>query len=70
LRTLLLAREDEMATQARLYGQQFGMFPGIVAEVIAQIGLGTPPTTEERLIIHNNFHAAVEQIRRMLGEND
>lgn len=64
LRTLLLVREDGMADHFRLAAQQFGMFPFIVAEVIASAGLGTPHTEQERLLIRNNFIEGMNELRR------
>lgn len=58
-RTRLLAalveREDAMKDQLFLAGAQFGLFAPIVAEVVATIGLGTPPSDEERAMIHATY---------------
>ena len=62
LRAMLVTREDLMADHLRLAAQQFGLMPQIVAEVVAQLGLGTQPTEEERALIHQNFVALMEQI--------
>lgn len=65
LRTLLLVREDGMADHLRLAAQQFGMYPEIVAEVMAEVGLGTPVSDEARMLIRNNF---VTLMRRLQSE--
>jgi hypothetical protein len=62
LKALLLAREDNMADHLRLAGAQFGLFPELVAAVIADLGLGTLPTDEERIIIRNNFIAKMREL--------
>lgn len=74
LRAMLVTREDLMADHLRLAAQQFGLMPQIVAEVVAQLGLGTPLSEEERLLVHQNFVTLMEQIaaerRRLEGEGD
>jgi hypothetical protein len=42
IQAALVEREDQVADFLRLAGQQFGLFPQIVAEVLSQTGLGTP----------------------------
>lgn len=68
LRAHLITREDQMAGIFFLAAQQFGMFPQIVAEVIAEAGLGTPPSEEEREIIRRNFTNLMEQIQQAWRE--
>jgi hypothetical protein len=58
----LVNREEQMAGVLHLAGQQFGLFPQIVAEVLAEVGMGAPKTTEERVMIHSSFHILMEQI--------
>lgn len=58
----LLAREDNVATVLSLAGQQFALYPEIVAEVLAMAGLGTPPDAATRALIHSNYHAAVQKL--------
>jgi len=70
LKQALMDREDNIADMLRLAGAQYGTFPQIVAEVLCQVGLGTPPTTEERAMIHNQFHAVIEELRRQFGVGD
>lgn len=64
LHAALVAREDNMADMLRLAGQQFGAAPFAVAEVIAQVGLGTTPSEEERALIRASFIAGMEDLRR------
>jgi hypothetical protein len=60
----LVAREDNMRDVMFMAGQQFGLFPQIVAEVLAEVGLGTPKSDEERLMIRASFNQLMEQLRR------
>lgn len=64
----LMAREDNMADILRLAGAQFGMYPFIVAEVLRQVGIGTPMSEEEQTMIHEAYvagmNALMEQQRR------
>lgn len=64
LRAALLNREDAMAEVMFLAGMQFGLFPQIVAEVLAEVGLGTPKTSEEREMIRRSFVNLMEAVRR------
>lgn len=64
LTTALLAREDEVADRLRLIGAQFGMFPQIVAEALAEVGLGTPLSPEERALVHSQFHLLMTQLQQ------
>lgn len=59
----LIDRENNMADMLRLAGQQFGLYPEIVAEVLASVGMGTQPSPEERQLIRNNFVALMERLR-------
>lgn len=61
--TALMAREDIMVSALHMAGIQFGMMPGIVAEVLASIGIGTPPTDDERLLIRRNFIDTINSLR-------
>lgn len=58
----LVAREQAMADVLRQAGMQFGMYPQIVAEVLAQVEMGEPITTQQRALIHSQFHLLMEQI--------
>jgi hypothetical protein len=55
LKAALLEREDAQADLLRTAGGQFGLFPEIVAEVITEIGIGTPPDEVTREFIRSNF---------------
>lgn len=60
----LVNREDAMAEVMFLAGMQFGLFPQIVAEVLAEVGLGTPKSEDEREMIRHSFTNLMEQLRR------
>ena len=60
----LVQREDAIVELLHLAGAQFGLFPQIVAEVLAQVGLGTPKTDAEREMIRRQFVELMEQIQR------
>ena len=57
----LVDREQAMADTLRQAGMQFGLFPQIVAEVLAQVEMGEPIPTVERSMIHSQFHLLMEQ---------
>lgn len=48
-------RERIIADRIRMAGQQFGLYPEIVAEVLAELELGATPSSEERALIRHNF---------------
>jgi hypothetical protein len=60
----LVAREDAIADSLRVAGAQFGLYPEIVAEVLAEVGLGSPVSEEERALIRANFVNLMERLRR------
>jgi len=64
LRAALWEREDNIADTLRLAGVQFGLFPQIVAEVLAEVGVGTPISADQRELIRNQFNALMEQLRQ------
>src|SRR5262245_9856792 len=64
LSMLLLAREDLMAAGLHQAGMNFGLFPQIVAETLAEVGLGTPKSEAERAMIRTNFVNLMEAIQR------
>lgn len=68
LEAALVEREEAMADILRLAGAQFGLFPEIVAEVLAQVGIGRPISTEQRAMIHANFHALMERLQSERGD--
>lgn len=71
LEAALMEREDDMADQLRIAGAQFGAMPEFVAEVLVQIELGTPPSSEARVMIRQGFETRLawlqEEYRRMTG---
>ncbi len=58
----LVDREQAMVDVLHQAGMQFGLFPQIVAEVLAQVEMGEPIPTEQRALIHSQFHLLMEQI--------
>ena len=64
VKAALVNREDQMRDVLHLAGQQFGLYPQIVAEVLAEVGLGTPPSETERAMIRRNFDDLMEAFRR------
>jgi hypothetical protein len=58
----LVDREQAMVDVLHQAGMQFGLFPQIVAEVLAQVEMGEPIPTEQRALIHSQFHVLMEQI--------
>ncbi len=58
----LVAREEAIVGILHLAGQQFGLFPQIVAEVLAQVGMGEPKSQQERAMIRNSFNILMERI--------
>lgn len=67
LQAALVEREDIMADLFRLAGVQYGLFPEIVAAVIAEAGLGTEPSPEALSMIQANYAALMERLRREQG---
>lgn len=63
----LVERENVMADMLRLAGMQFGLFPQIVAEVFAEVGIGSPVDEEARRLIHEQFTALMEELQRQHG---
>lgn len=59
----LQEREDQMKDRLGMAGAQFGLFPFIVAAVLVDVGLGTPPSDEERALIHNTFNEGMSALR-------
>lgn len=59
----LTAREDRIADQLRQAGLLFGLYPEIVAEVVAECGLGTPLGPEARRYVRHQFVARMQWIR-------
>lgn len=73
LAALFEAREDAALDYMRLAGAQFGMYPFIVAKVLAQTGLGTPLSDQEQQAIHDAYVAgmnALVEAQRRAQEGD
>ena len=68
LTRVLVAREDEMADHFRMAGMQFGLYPWIVAEVFAEVGIGTPLQQTERDVVRRQFEQGMEELRRQMGQ--
>jgi hypothetical protein len=62
LESALLAREDAIADVLRLAGIQFGLYPQIVAKVLADAGLGTVPDPEVKTMIDQQYVALMESL--------
>ncbi len=71
LRKDLLEREDAIADQLRVMGMNLGAMPEFVAQALVEVGLGTPPSPEEKTMIAQQFSAKLawlqEEFRRMEG---
>lgn len=59
----LMEREDLMADQLRSIGQQFGLFPEIVAESLAAVEMGTPLDDATRAYVRQQFVDLMDKIR-------
>ena len=68
LTRVLTVREDVMADHFRMAGMQFGLYPWIVAEVFAEVGIGTPLSEVERGVVRQQFEAGMEELRRQMGQ--
>jgi hypothetical protein len=64
----LVAREESMADMMRMAGLQFGLYPQIVSEVFAEIGVGEPISEQQRTMIRSQFTALMEDLQRQHGE--
>lgn len=68
--TALMAREDEIADALRLAGQQYGVYPQIVAEVFAEVGIGSPVPEPQRSMIHSQYVQLMEAFRRAYEQGE
>lgn len=64
----LIERENQMADMFRLAGMQFGLFPQIVAEVFAEVGIGSPVDDTQRAMIRDQFVALMSQLEQQFRE--
>lgn len=58
----LVDREQALADVLRMAGQQFGMYPQIVAEVLAEVEMGEPISVDQRAMIKAQFVVLMDQI--------
>ena len=63
----LTAREESLADFFRLAASQFGMYPEIVAKVLADSGIGEPISNEQYQHLQRNFVALMERLHREHG---
>jgi len=63
----LLAREETMADMMRMAGLQFGLYPEIVSEVFAEIGIGNPIDDATRAMIRQQFVMLMERLQAEHG---
>lgn len=61
LEEMILAQEDGIADYFRLAAVQYGLFAAIVDEVLADSGLGTPLSKEDREAVHTRWHACIDE---------
>lgn len=64
----LIERENAALDLIRVAAMNFGLFPQIVAEVIAESGLGTPLSDEERGMIRTQYQTLIAEIQRQQRE--
>jgi len=62
LRSRLIAREENIKTILAVAGRQFALPSEVVAEVLAQVGLGEPLDQATRNLIHDRYQDAVNKI--------
>ena len=60
----LVERENIMADQLRSLGQQFGLYPEIVAESLASVGMGSPLDETTRAYVRQQFVDLMERLRQ------
>jgi hypothetical protein len=65
----LQQREDLMADMMREVAMRFGMYPEIVAEALAEIGVGTPIEQTQRDYIRTQFTALMERLQEEYRRN-
>jgi hypothetical protein len=68
LTSALTAREDNMADMFRMAGLQFGLYPQIVSEVFAEVGIGTPISEQQRVLIRQQFTALMQELQQQYGQ--
>lgn len=60
----LTEREDNMAAMFHMAGMQFGLYPQIIAEVFAEVGVGTPISDQQRDMVRQGFNNLMDELRR------
>lgn len=68
LRSDFNARDNQVADLLREAALRHGAMTQLTAEVICQIGIGDPPDEVTRQHIHQQYHAAMTELARILGE--
>jgi hypothetical protein len=63
LLTDLVTREDAALHLLVHAAAQFGLYPQIVLEVLAQSGLGSPLTPQRRAEIRDDYDTLIEKLR-------
>jgi len=66
----LIAREDAIADALRMAGAQFGVYPEIVAKVLMDLELGTPPTPEVARMIQQQFIDLMERLQQQYRDGN
>jgi hypothetical protein len=64
----LVQREEAIADTLRMAGVQFGLYPQIVAEVLAEVEMGEPITRAQRTLIRQQFEALMVELQRQHDE--
>ena len=63
----LIERENIMADQLRSLGQQFGLYPEIVAESLASVEMGSPLDEVTRAYVRQQFVDLMDRLREQQG---
>ena len=64
---LLIQREDMIADNLRLAATQLGTFPELVAKVMADVGLGSPVSDEQKQLLDQQFVARIQWLQQQFG---
>ena len=68
LERVLTEREDNIKDILLMAGVQFGLMGFVTAEVLAQVGLGTPPSEQERQLIRDSYINGMNELMRQQQE--
>jgi len=66
--TALIEREEAIADNLRMAGAQFGLYPQIVAKVLADLEFGTPIDETQKAFVTEQFNNLMAEIRRQFGQ--